>query len=98
MRSEEEAVLTFTLIAVAFLFGLFFGAGIYEAGARKHREQNEQAILQLALCREEIDGLIEATGQLATLNYHILEAQQQKNAADKDFARVLARTIQGKPS
>jgi hypothetical protein len=97
LRTEEETVLTVTLIGAAFLFGLFIGAGIYEACARKHREQTEQAILQLALCREEIDGLIEATGQLATLNYHILQAQAQEKEHRRQL-EAFAVKFQGKPS
>jgi hypothetical protein len=95
MRPEEEAVLTVTLIGAAFLLGLFFGAGIYEAGARKHREQTDQCLIALAQSHVDLDGLVQATGELATLNYHILEARHQ---SEKDFARTLVQKIQGKPN
>jgi hypothetical protein len=90
-------LLTITIAAVMFLFGMFLGAGLYEAGARPLRAQNDQAILQLALCREEIDGLIEATGQLATLNYHILEAQAVEKQQQQQLAAFSAK-FNGKPS
>jgi hypothetical protein len=90
-------LLTITIAAVMFLFGMFLGAGLYEAGARPLRAQNDQAILQLALCREEIDGLIEATGQLATLNYHILEAQAVEKQQQQQLAAFAAK-FNGKPS
>jgi hypothetical protein len=82
--------------AAMFLLGMFFGAGFYESGARPLREQNDQA-KELALSRMEIDGLIEATGQLATLNYHILEAQAQEKEQRQQLEAFAVR-FQGKPS
>jgi hypothetical protein len=90
-------MITITIAAGMFLLGLFIGAGIYEAAARPLREQTDLALLQLGLCRDEIDGLIEATGQLATLNYHILEAQAVEKQQQQQLADFAVR-FQGKPS
>jgi hypothetical protein len=94
---ETEMILAITIGAVMFLLGAFIGAGLYEAGARPLRAQNEQAIKELALSRMEIDGLIEATGQLATLNYHILEAQAHEKEQQQQLA-IFASQFKGKPS
>jgi hypothetical protein len=90
-------ILTIAVGAAMFLLGMFFGAGFYESGARPLREQNDQAIKELAMSRMEIDGLIEATGQLATLNYHILEAQAQEKEHRAQLEAFAVR-FQGKPS
>jgi hypothetical protein len=90
-------ILTIAVGAAMFLLGMFVGAGLCEAGARPLRAQNEQAIQELALSRMEIDGLIEATGQLATLNYHILEAQAQEKEQRQQLEAFAVR-FQGKPS
>jgi hypothetical protein len=96
LRPEgAEVILILSVGAGMFLLGLFFGAGLYESGARPLRKQNEDAMRELALSRMEIDTLIEATGELATLNHHILNAMAQKDS-DRHF--VLSQPIQGKPS
>jgi hypothetical protein len=89
-------LLIVSVAAIMFLLGMFFGAGLYGAGVNALKEKNDLAIKELALSRMEIDGLIEATGQLATLNYHILEAQ----AYDKERLQLLALggKFQGRPS
>jgi hypothetical protein len=84
--------------ALMFLLGMFFGAGLYEAGARPLRAQNERALKELAMSRDEINGLIEAAGQLATLNYHILEVRGQERERQQQVAAILAVECKGKPS
>lgn len=69
-------MLTISCIALAFIVGLLFGAGIALAGMKPERELTVQAMAKLLESQIQVQALIGATGELAQLNARILAELQ----------------------
>jgi hypothetical protein len=73
-------LLTISLVGVAFLLGLFMGAGLHESGARAERLQTDRALANTEDAHRDIERLIVATLDLAEMNHQILEVQRARSA------------------
>lgn len=72
-------MLTISFISAAFIVGLFFGAGLTLAGMKPERELTVQAMAKLVESQIQVQALIAATAELATLNARIIaELQPQE--------------------
>lgn len=69
-------LLTLSLVSAAFILGLLFGAGLTLAGMKPERELTLQAMAKLVESQIQVQALIGATGELATLNARIISELQ----------------------